>query len=256
MNCTTVRQHLLASERPDRPVPVLAAHLAGCPVCRSWHRRLVRLEQDIPHLPVPPSSPPAALLERVLHGPPPGQLIAPTYTLRANPDAVREGGRQKLALAFAMAASLVVFALGWWAWPRQEAVQPISPRLVRYLQDRNIYQEKARTPQERVVRLADLADKYMKEASGNKTRPEQLADLAFCFEQLGRNLLEYAEEVPDTDRAVLLRVSARLSQLESTATQLAVEWETGHRASARSLRQIAAVARDVDLKLMKLARRA
>src|SRR5207253_107670 len=101
------------SERPEQPAPVVVTHLAGCSACRGWHRRLVQVEQDIPRLPVPPSRPPAAFLEQLLNGPSPGKLISPPFLLRPDPDAVRAGGRQKLALAFALAASLVVFVLGW-----------------------------------------------------------------------------------------------------------------------------------------------
>jgi hypothetical protein len=252
MNCTTVRQHLLASERPDQPGPAVARHLGTCSACRGWQRRLVQLERDIPRLPVPASRPPAGLLEQVLHGPGPSQLIEPPFRLRIDPDATRAGGRQKLALAFALAASLVVFALGWWAWPRHE--QPrISPVVADYRHQRDTHLAKARTPAERVSGMADLADQFMEKARASRDRPGQLADLAVHFELLGQDLRETALQVPPTRRAAVLRpIAKRLGEIESTASRLAAAWDREHRDSARSLRRIAAAARKADRRLSEM----
>jgi hypothetical protein len=254
MNCTTVRQHLLASERPGQPAAALASHLAGCSACRGWQRRLVRLEQDIPRLPVPPSEPPASFLEQLRHGPSPGKLISPPFRLRPNPDAVREGGRQKVALAFALAASLVVFALGWWAWPRQN--EPRTTQVVVNYQERLSRQlVAARNPRERVAGMADLAEELLRDAREQQARPGRVAELAFQFELLGRDLHGDALRVPLRERVACLGgVAERLRRLESQASQLAVEWAVEHGDSARSLRRIAAAAREADRKLTALVR--
>ena len=253
MTCTTVRQHLLASERPDQPAPAMAAHLSGCSACRGWHRRLVRLEQDIPRLAVPPSRPPASFLEQLRHAPRPGQLISPPFRLRPNPDAVREGGRQKVALAFALAASLLVFALGWWAWPRQDEAPRPAPEVVRYQERLGRQLATARTPRERVVGMAGMAEQILKDAREQPTQADRVAELAFHFELLGRDLHGDALRVSPAERAVCLRgVAARLRRLESDASKLAVEWAVEHAASARSLKRIAAAARETDRKLSAL----
>ena len=66
MNCTTIQRRLLAAEQPDRPAAEVKSHLAECPACRAWHRRLVQLERHIPLLPVPPSEGKAELLHHLL----------------------------------------------------------------------------------------------------------------------------------------------------------------------------------------------
>jgi hypothetical protein len=257
MNCTTVRQHLLASERPDRPPQALVRHLAGCSTCRGLHRRLVQLEQDIPRLRVPAPRPPAKLIDQVLNGPAPGQLISLPFRLRTNPDAVREGGRQKLALAFALAASLLVFALGWWAWPGPDVPRLSSPVRERYHRQVSVHLATARTPQEKVLRMAELADTFMKDVPGHRADPDRLTELAIHFEYLGRDLHVEALRVPLAEQvAVLTPVAARLRHLESQAERLAVEWAGEHADSARSLHRIAAAVRDTDHKLTEMIRRA
>ena len=253
MSCTTVRQHLLASEQPDQPAPALAGHLAGCSACRGWHRRLVRLEQDLPRLPVPPSRPPAHFLEQLRHGPRSGPLISSPCRVRPNPDAIREGGRQKVALAFALAASLAVFALGWWAWPRHHQTEQSSLAARSYQNNLDRHLATARTPRERVARMADLADHFFKTARDSRTNADRLDELAVHFELLGRDLSSSARRVPGAQRATLLGdVAERLRRIESQASQLAVEWAREHGASARSLRRIAAAAREVDRQLTDL----
>src|SRR5262245_11527045 len=122
MNCDITRRRLLAAERPDAPDAAVRQHLAGCPSCRGLQRRVVEVEQSLPLLPVPPPSGPAATLQLVLRAPFEPSLPVPIQAPRPpSPWGPRTVGRQKVAVAFALAAALAVFAVGWWAWPHQQA---------------------------------------------------------------------------------------------------------------------------------------
>jgi hypothetical protein len=252
MNCSLVRQHLLASERPDQPAPALAAHLARCPTCRAWHGRLVKLEQDLPRLPVPPSRPPARLLEQVLHAPAPGQLIAPPLRLQMDPDATRAGGRQKVALAFALAASLAVFALGWWAWQRQvtPSVQTQAAQEYQELLAKRV--KPARTPQARVRGFADMADDLMVQVRKPRSDSRRLSELANHFAALRVDLGRDARLVALADRPALSKEAKRFENIESEALRLDGEWKQPE--LTPSLRRIAENARAANRLLTELSR--
>jgi hypothetical protein len=226
MNCATARQSLLSSEQPNRVGTDLTNHLSACPACRTLQRRLVRIERGIPHLPVPPSRPPAQLLEQVLHGEP---LVRPTVLAR-NPDRIRESGRQKLALAFALAASLAVFAIGLWL--RVEKKLPPT-----------------RDPRQCVEQLTDLADELFDEA--RVANPERLGVLARYFDWLMRQDLPYhAGQLSSAERVVVLpRITSKLNELENAVSSLSQQ-----RTEVRSsLRQIAAAVRVANQRLQQLA---
>ncbi len=258
MNCSQVRQHLLSSDRPDQPAAAVAAHLAGCPACRAYRHRLVRLEQDLPRLAVPPSRPPVQLLEQILRAPAGKQIVIPPASLHANPDATRAGGRQKLALAFALAAALAVFAVGWWAWPRLDFPAQRPTRTDPYLAALDNKLKDARTPQERVVRLADLADDFMKEARDSRDDVRHLNELAGRFDRLGGDLHRCALQVPRAERRkVLGEVSERLRTIDSEASRLEAWAEREQRPhSAQVYRRIARSVRATRGQLDELVREA
>ena len=89
-------------------------HLAACPACRVWGRRLALAEQQIPLLPVPASSAKDAFVRRFRRtgGPVVRRVPLPW------PTPAKERGLRKLSLAVAIAAVLAVFTLGLWSWPR------------------------------------------------------------------------------------------------------------------------------------------
>jgi hypothetical protein len=246
MNCATARQHLLGSERPDRPGQQLAAHLTGCCSCRAVQRRLTRLEQEIPRLPVPTCPPPPALFEKVLHGPP---LVQTPARLRHNPDTTREGGRQKLALAFALAASLLVFAVAWYAWPRPR-VETVSPDRALYLKMLNAKLPPGVTPRQGVEGLTELAEEMFRTAP--KANTAELKTLAKQFDWLMRQDLPHeAGKLPVGERPEVLKtITARLQRLESEAARLEAA-RSGQ--SAESLRRIALAVSEADRRLRQLS---
>ena len=66
MKCQAAQRRLLEAEDPALPPEKVRHHLAACPACRQWQRRLVQVERHVPLLPVPAGSgPPADLLQRL-----------------------------------------------------------------------------------------------------------------------------------------------------------------------------------------------
>ena len=259
MSCTTIRSRLLASDRPDQPAAEETHHLAGCPACRAWLARLVRLEQQLLLLPVPLSLPPAALFAQVLKAAPAAPLVTTPASLRPSPYPRREGGRQKLALALALAAALVLFAVGWWALPHTQSLPPHAQptatskgRPYHQLVAQRLKQ--ASTREKRVVVLADLAEEFLDEVRTHANDPDHIAELARHFTQLVQHDLQRVagELSPGERNAVLPLVAKRLVLAREKAVHLAAAWEKGRPVAAGSLRQIAAAAAEADRQLRQL----
>jgi hypothetical protein len=254
MSCNSVRQRLLASERPDQPAAEEARHLLGCQGCRAWLRRLARLEQLLPLAPVPPTAgPPAALLE-MLQASPARPLVRAPANLTPSALPRREGGRQKLALALALAASLTLFALAWWAWPHVQPPTGIPREPYRRLVAARL--APARTDKDRVNVLANLADDFLAEAQKRPAEPAEVERLAVQFGWLvEEDLPRQAKQVSLTARhAALMPIAARLGRVQKEANTLAARWQKNHAASAASLLRIAKAAGEAESRLKRLAR--
>jgi RNA polymerase sigma factor (sigma-70 family) len=259
MNCNITQRLLLASEQIDRPDAAVSQHLARCPSCRAMQRRLGALERAIPQVPLPPSSGPGATIQKLMQLPPPVPARGPCVRLPRLPSpwGPREGGRQKLAVAFALAAALLVFAVGWWAWPHLPETRPNQGPDIADQRERQLERDlaAARTPNERVRILTRFADDLVEEARNRADDAEQVAKLARRFERaVGRELLVHAEAIPAKERAALLGpVRSRLGKTNSDAEKRAAEWESAGAAVASSWRTIAHAARDADRQLQRLA---
>ena len=247
MNCSTFRRNLLATDYPSAPTPPEGSHFVACPACSAWHRRLVRLEQRLPNVPVPACPVPASLLAQIRT---PALRLAGGTRLAGHRRNL-QGGRQKLALAFSLAASLAVFALGWWAWPHLETTRPVASaadslevRIFSKIQH-------ASTPVERAEALAGLAEEFLAEAIQKPNDPAMLAVLARDFERLvHEELMQHLRQVsPGERRNLALELSRRLGSIESKASRFAVVWQSRHSQSAAALLRIAASAREADRRL-------
>jgi hypothetical protein len=262
MTCAAVRERLLASERPDHPGPEESAHLAGCPACHAWLRRLVRLERQLPLVSVPACPPPPVLLARILSDSPARKPRPPLVRAPLpfnDPRRVREGGRQKLALAFSLAATLALFTLAWWAWsPPPMAAHDNRRSTDPYVVKRDQHLRQAPTPRDRVHALANLADEFFAEAREHEDDPKRVAQLAGYLGRLvEEELVQLAVEVPVAERhAVLTEVAGRFHIVDSEASRLAGAWAGRHAASVEPLRQMATSAREAASRLRRLAQAA
>jgi hypothetical protein len=261
MNCTTVQQRLLACERLGDPPTELRDHLSACPDCRAWQRKALALEDGIHALSVRPSTGPAAFVRELLtdHAIGPDGLPWWVQPHRRRVRRPRERLRQRVALAFALAAGLAIFALGWSAW-RHGAPRPgqgISPDPAAVRLDL-IHQklDGTRTPNERVQRLADFAEELHRQAKETSADPGRVAELAqFYTEVIQDHLLPNAAAVPAAERAAVLgTIAERLRRTESDASRLKVLLGPTDVASAAGFGQIAAAAEHGIAQLTALAR--
>jgi hypothetical protein len=248
MTCDTIRQRLLASESPDKPAHAEANHLAGCCACRAWLRRLAHLEEMLPLLPVPSSAPPPELLALFRATAPRPLVAAPQRLPSFRPK--REGARQKLALALALAATLTLFAIAWWALPHSQ-----TPPQKSYSQ-RIAEKQEAKTPRERLIGMADLAKELLDEAKADPDNAAHVAKQARWFRRLmEQDLADQAKNISVGERvAVVGGVANRLAKARDEASRLASTWKARHPDAARSLREMADAAAQAESRLRALLR--
>jgi hypothetical protein len=204
MNCDLLQRRLLSLERPERPPAEVQSHLAACPTCREWHRRLVRLEQDVRLLPVPVSTAGATFVARLRAGemaPVEREETArPSASLPRSRGQRRERALRKLALATALAAGLALFALGWWAaqWPQRHDPGRTSD-LVAELVKHDIDLAGNTNPDTRLKVLATMANDLRGQAKplASADYSEDLQLLAACYEEVVGALPDRARELPD-----------------------------------------------------------
>jgi hypothetical protein len=219
MTCATTRERLLACERPDKPGPELSRHLIGCEACQEWLRRLVRLERRIAKRPIEVPPVPAGLFEELEPAAPLVRPFVPPVPSR------QEGGRRKAALASALAAALLLFAVGWWALPHLSSGDTAT--LGGYIARRDARLAKADTAPRRVGALVKLAGEFVAEAK--RATPKEAEQLAQYMELCCDDLPTHAEGLRQEEQQVVLDA---LRGLESDATRLAAEARSARLAQA------------------------
>jgi hypothetical protein len=254
MNCQDLRRALAHLEEPQRPPAAIRSHLAGCSPCRAWHRQLTRIERAVPLLPVPASNGKARFVERVLAGQVP---VAPPDRTPSRPI----NTRQKLALATALAAGLVLFAASFSALqlrrtpPTEVISKPATPS---YPHAEKIMESVARlprtaTPRERMESLAAAADNVhrLSHDLARRSDGDGLRALAGWYEAvLQPQLVSQARVLPVNERALVLgTVASQLDRIIGETTDVALQMpeSTGKallriagisEATARNLRNI------------------
>lgn len=263
MNCTVIQRRLLSAEQPDQPADEVKSHLAQCAVCRACQRRLLRIERQVALLPVPPSTAKNELLRQLL-GTASGDAARPTLaepshfwrsSLALGP---KERALRKLSLAFALAASLLIFALAWWSWPHNSDAP--SSAVARRMADGEKLDRRLRKvllaekPKERVLQLARLAEELHEEAMKMVNDTEKLDQWArFYSLVVSKDLMEQARRLPPDERpAVLEKVASRLGTIESKASRRAAQLNPTDPESAASFDRIALAARRGEQRLRAL----
>lgn len=243
MNCTVIQRRLLLAEQPEHPPAEIKSHLAQCPTCRAWYRRLVQMERLIPQLPVPVSTAKELFLERMKDE---GRSLRQNALVQPSSFALhpfkKERGLRKLSVAFAMAASLLVFALAWWSWPHNPPVPPDLARIEQAkLEQRLSGSLLVDTPKERVLRLAQLAEQVHDEARQLVDNSERVEQWAIFYSRIvGQHLIEHARQLPPEDQqAVLPDIALRLAKAESEATRFETQCKAAAPRSAAAFHHIA-----------------
>jgi hypothetical protein len=251
MNCSVLQRRLLELEQPDRPPPEVRAHLAACAVCRRWQRRLVQIEQRVPLIPVPTSSAKSALMRRVLAEP----AAAAKEPNSANGQKLRpfiHGGQprhrapQKIALATALAAGLLLFAVGFGALQQSQkepARPPFSQSLTARLVQHDLKLAAATKPSERVKVLANLAEELHTESNAlaRTASADDLKALSQLYKRVvGEGLVNQATKVSPGERLQVL--DPIIHQLEDTANDALELAKTVSPAAATELQDIAKAA--------------
>src|SRR5262249_55714993 len=215
MNCTVLQRRLLELEQPDRPPPEVRAHLAACPVCRRWQRRLVQIEQRVLLIPVPPSGRKSAVLRCVLAEPAAAaKESTPVERPKLRPFVhgapPRDRAPKKIALATALAAGLILFAVGLWALQhpqKEEATTPFSKELEARQKDHRRKLAAANKPSEKVKVVAEFIEELHTD-SRNLARTASVNDLKALSRVykgvVGDRFVKQAQEVSPGERAQIL----------------------------------------------------
>jgi hypothetical protein len=269
MNCEAVQNRLLALPDLRRVPDELRTHLDGCPACRAFLAKAVRLDALVAAVPVPPPSAEAraALLERVAEA---GPVIKRVPVVRRDsmadlPAYLAEDGRWKYAAALAAA---VLVAVGWLA-VREDATTRapdyngvaghalLTKTIGKVATDKEAL-ARARTSEERMRVWAAVTGDLRDEVENvyRYAGKDDLKALAGLFDKAAeRGLLDQARKVAD-DQTPPDRRRAAFRDAIGRMDKIAADTETFARTAPEDrkpvLRQIGATAKRVRDELNKL----
>jgi hypothetical protein len=217
----------------------------------------LQIEQRVPLIPVPRSSAKSAVLRRVLLEPvTPANERSPAEAQKLRPFVQgfrpRDRATQKIALATALAAGLIVFAVGFWALQHspKESVKtsPYSQTLAAILAQHKANLEAAAKPGEKVKVFEALVEKLHTETTSSAS---DLKALSRVYKRVvGEELVQQAREVSPGERAQLL--GPIILQLEATANEAMKLAQATSPEAATPLLDIAQAANDARGQLRNL----
>lgn len=264
MNCQQCQRLLLECDDPGTQPLDAAAHLAECLACQAWQKRLLKIESNVPRVPVPPSQA-GDKLKRFFLEPAPVPASAPTPAVLPGPRRWHTWIRVAGGLAAAVLLALVGIWLGRLASrlvqppvaQQQEQPLPEPPALAGSLAaqvlDCDLRLAQTDDPRERLAVLAEIANLLQGETQPltRAAAAQELAKLAGLYDQvLQKGVVARAADVPRAQRKSALEpVVAKLAQAQKAAETLAVGRDP---ALAAPLLQIAAVAQKTSGQLHKL----
>jgi hypothetical protein len=269
MNCDVCQRRLLAATNPAAPSRSVRRHLAGCVACCAFQQRLLRIEHNIPALPVPPGRGKKRFLARFLGKPEPAPQPTPSITPTLPLPWWRRRGLVRVAgsVAAAVLIGCGVY-LGVWLAQSVPVPRPVEPvakgeppipdqDLVGRLLECDLRLAEAGTPRQRVETLAELADVLHRESravcQGGGAR--ELQTLARLYERvIEQGVVPRAKEMPaGKERLEALKpIVAQLAQAEREARQLAERSAQKSAPTSGPLLQIAAAAKTADRQLRGL----
>jgi hypothetical protein len=217
------------------------------------------MERQVRQLPLPPSTAKEQFLERMKEE---GGRMNKAILIPIHPSAFllhpfkKERGLRKLSVAFALAASLLIFALAWWMWPHKPVTSPDLVQIEQAkLEQRLSKSLRVDTAKERVLRLTKLAEEVHGEARAFADQSEKLEQWARFFAQVvGEHLIEQARQLKPEERpAVLTKVAERLRDMESQSSRDAARLKNASPRSAAVFQQIAHVSQKGEQDLRALA---
>lgn len=275
MNCSSLRNRLLALPDPTAVSDSVATHLESCASCQAWHRVLIQVEHAVASVAVPQSD-----------GKKKRELLAQFRTAKANkpkskvavslpvPIAVEHAARtskspvspaahrmplgERLARMWPVglvAAALLVGALVWTLGKKTPetamAKVPADPMLKEVVSAK-VDLDRAHTGADRIKVLAKLADTIHEEARTlSKVTPDEMNSLAAMYRKVVEEaLIPQARSLnADERKATLPAYVQRLAEAQQLANRLVTESPV---ASGRALSEIAEVAEAGRIELAKL----
>jgi hypothetical protein len=287
MNCQQCQRRLMAAEQLEDAALAIEAHLGQCETCRQFRRQLVRIEANVPRLPLPPSRAKQTLLNQILAGPAaePIQYSQPAHRPAQPAPAPTVLQHPGMRFAWVAAAAVGLIACGVWLgnWmsrttPSDESApqilakapeaNPLPPRdtkppafaggesLSAKVMKCDLRLAKAQTVRERVEALVELADVLQRETRllAKSTPSAKLEKLAGLYKRvLEEGVVARARDLAmDERKDVLPQVTAQLTKTRLDVERSAVTLPD----AADALRQIASAAGDADVVLRELMREA
>jgi len=197
MTCDATRDWLLTADDPARPVPAVAAHLAGCPACRGLADDLAELENIVRS-----------------YQPPPAALARRDAFLAGLPATAQRSVRARhVAGAFAALAASVALAVAAVALFRPNPPAPVvaqaDPGVVEDLVEWNLKLTEAEGPAARDQLVRDRLPDLQARAARLPADDRELADQLLAH---GRKLggaadpVDEAEEFHDLADTLLVRL--------------------------------------------------
>ncbi|HJZ92545.1 MAG TPA: hypothetical protein VKE40_16840 [Gemmataceae bacterium] len=271
MNCSTVRNRLLALADPAAVPALVTAHFEQCPACQGWHRLLVQVDAAVAAIPVPASD--GRAKQNVLsqfrdevsvNGKPvrtaaPKPAIKPAAPVTPAPERVPVGDRLARFWPAGVAAAVLLVGIVLWVSMARKGneEQPMAavpdPLLEKVIQAK-VGLDTATTPPARLKVLDQLAADIHEQAQALAlVTPGEMASLAGMYKDVVEGaLVEQARLLgADERRTVLPRYIQKLFETEELARQKAADAPVGSDGALQDIARSAGASRTELAKLMR-----
>jgi hypothetical protein len=217
MNCEIARNKLLAAADAQAPPSEAAAHIAACPGCQQYVARYEQLALQLQALPAPESMAKDSFLLSLLHD---GPVIRNMPSVPVRSSGFARLFRRAVLVPAAGIAAAVALAFGIFQHSGTKSVTPeaTAPRheLLAKLVKLDADLAKAKTPQQRLPKLAEMAEALCEEAKGIQlaaVKKDELRVLERSFEKVVKDGMvkqanAFAPFTPPSERNAVLNAAA------------------------------------------------